>query len=83
MTYEQMAKDIFTFATTLNLRKFTLMGICIGGRAAIQFATMYPEMVEGLILLEASIGTFKYKIIDHMVSVFADIISKENELTLE
>jgi pimeloyl-ACP methyl ester carboxylesterase len=78
MTYEQMAKDIYTFATSLNLNKFTLMGLCMGGRVAIQFATMYPDMVDGLIILEAGIGSFKYKIIDYMLNVIADIISKEN-----
>jgi hypothetical protein len=35
---------------------------------------MYPDMLDGLIIIEASMGTFNYKAIDYMVNVIEDVI---------
>jgi pimeloyl-ACP methyl ester carboxylesterase len=56
-----MANDLHKFILSKGLNKFTIMGVCIGGRVAIQYATMYPDFVDGVVLLEASLGVFDYK----------------------
>jgi hypothetical protein len=43
---------------------------------------MYPEFVDGVILIEASIGHFKYNLVDDMFDLIASINSKEKNLTL-
>jgi pimeloyl-ACP methyl ester carboxylesterase len=60
MSYEQMVHDLHQFILSKGIRSFTMVGICFGGRVAIQYATMYPNFVDGVILIEASIGIFEY-----------------------
>ena len=58
MSYEAMALDLLRFADEVGLKRFTLSGICIGARVAMRFAGMFPERIDGLIVYEASIGSF-------------------------
>ena len=52
--YNSMSSDIYELVTELNLGKFFLAGHSMGGKAAIRFAIMWPEMVEGLLVADIS-----------------------------
>jgi pimeloyl-ACP methyl ester carboxylesterase len=43
------------------------MGLCIGGRVAMKFASMYPHRIDSLILLEAPVGEFSLPYVDEMI----------------
>jgi pimeloyl-ACP methyl ester carboxylesterase len=83
MTYENMANDLHAFVLSKGLNKFTLMGVCIGGRVAIQYSTMYPEFMDGLCLVEAGVGKFDMPQIDEIIDVIIQINSHDKQLTLE
>jgi hypothetical protein len=43
---------------------------------------MYSEFVDGVVLIEASIGHFKYNLVDDMFYIISSVNSKEKNLTL-
>jgi len=44
--------------TKKGLKKVTLGGLAFGGRAAMVFASKYPERIDGLVIVEASVGDY-------------------------
>ncbi len=54
MNYNAMAEDVANFMQFKGIKKAFIIGYCIGGRIAIHFSHKYPNMINGLILLEAS-----------------------------
>ena len=62
-----MALDLLRFADEVDLKRFTLSGICIGARVAMRFAGMFPERIDGLIVYEASIGSFELPYVHTLV----------------
>lgn len=55
-TMEMFCEDLKGFLTHLGLESVHLLGYSMGGRTALSFAMMYPEMVRSLILESASPG---------------------------
>jgi len=53
-----MAEDVLRFMDKKGLKKVTLGGLCFGARAAMRFASKYPERVEGLLIVEATVGDY-------------------------
>lgn len=47
-----MAEDIFRYIVKNDLGRCTMLGHSMGGRAAMHFATKYPELVEKLIVVD-------------------------------
>ncbi len=52
MNYQLMAEDLKEFMTDQQLDKATIMGHSMGGKTAMAFALLYPEMVESLVILD-------------------------------
>jgi esterase len=52
--YDSMRDDLFEFATDLKINKFFLAGHSMGGKVAIAFAQKWPEMLDGLLVVDIS-----------------------------
>jgi len=52
--YNAMSDDLFELACVLRLRKFYLAGHSMGGKTAIAFADKWPEMINGLAVVDIS-----------------------------
>jgi pimeloyl-ACP methyl ester carboxylesterase len=57
-SYALMAQDLKTYCETHALENIILLGHSMGGKVAMQFAAMYPEMLDKLII--ADIAPKKY-----------------------
>lgn len=51
-TVGAMADDLEAFADALGHRRFTLLGLSMGGRVAMGFAGAHPERVERLVIVD-------------------------------
>lgn len=56
--YECMVEDLHSLLTDLKLCTVSLVGHSMGGRTAMVFSSMYPEMVEKLVIVDAGIHKF-------------------------
>ncbi|MHA6252304.1 2-succinyl-6-hydroxy-2,4-cyclohexadiene-1-carboxylate synthase [Oceanobacillus sp. CAU 1775] len=56
VTMEDFCHDLHQFIKYLNLEKVYLVGYSMGGRAALSYATSYPESLYGVVLESASPG---------------------------
>jgi len=52
--YEVLAEDIKDYCEKRNLKDIVLLGHSMGGKTAMLFATLYPELVEKLIVADIS-----------------------------
>lgn len=53
-TYPLMAEDILRFMRDHKIKKTSLMGHSMGGRAVMYFALKYPQLVDKLIVVDIS-----------------------------
>jgi 3-oxoadipate enol-lactonase len=53
---ELMAKDLDAVADALGLSRFNLMGYSMGGCIAIEYAHMFPQKLQSLLLLSTTAG---------------------------
>lgn len=51
-SYEVMAQDVYAYCRANDLEKVNIIGHSMGGKTAMLFATLYPEMVEKLIVAD-------------------------------
>ena len=51
-SYEIMAQDVYDYCKANNLEKVNIIGHSMGGKTAMLFATIHPEMVEKLIVAD-------------------------------
>jgi len=58
ITYDLIADDVLRFMDKRGIKKATLGGLCFGGRAAMKFASKYPERIDGLLIVEATVGDY-------------------------
>ena len=56
--YDIMSEDVLEYCQANNLEKVSIIGLSMGGKVAMLFATNYPEMVDKLII--ADIGPKYY-----------------------
>jgi esterase len=49
---ERMVEDVDAFARALELRRFALLGLSMGGRNAYAYAALHPEEVERLVIVD-------------------------------
>ncbi len=68
-SYDVMSQDVLEYCQEHNLHKVSIIGHSMGGKVAMLFATLYPEMVEKLIV--ADIGPKYYK--PHHQDIFAGL----------
>jgi pimeloyl-ACP methyl ester carboxylesterase len=54
---DNLARDIFAFATRLGLQDLTLVGHSYGGEEAIRGAELFPQLVRRVILLDTAADT--------------------------
>lgn len=52
--YEILAEDLKHYCDTNNLKDIVLLGHSMGGKTAMLFATLYPELVSKLIVVDIS-----------------------------
>ena len=52
--YESLSDDIFELVTDLGLKKFSLAGHSMGGKAAMMFASRWPEMLDSMMIADVS-----------------------------
>jgi esterase len=50
--YGIMAQDVYEYCQANNLEKVSILGHSMGGKIAMLFSTMHPEMVEKLIVAD-------------------------------
>ena len=51
-SYELMAQDVFDYCKANNLENINILGHSMGGKTAMLFATIYPEMIKKLIVAD-------------------------------
>jgi 2-succinyl-6-hydroxy-2,4-cyclohexadiene-1-carboxylate synthase len=56
VTMEQFCRDLRELLLQMNFHKVNILGYSLGGRTALSFSVLYPEMVDKLILESASPG---------------------------
>ena len=54
------SNEIFALLRSLGVKKAIVIGMSLGGWAAIRFAIDYPEMVDALITLSANLDGFRF-----------------------
>ena len=52
MNYDLLSNDLFEFFEQNNIDKAHVVGHSMGGKAAMQFALMYPRLVEKLVVVD-------------------------------
>ncbi len=68
-SYELMIQDVFEYCKANSLEKISIIGHSMGGKVGMLFATIYPEMMEKLIV--ADIGPKFYP--QHHQDIFAGL----------
>lgn len=54
------AGDLHALLSHLGIAHASVVGLSMGGRVAIEFALMYPEAVDSLVLVDAAVWGFDY-----------------------
>ena len=52
--YEALAEDLKSYSEDNNIKDITLLGHSMGGKTAMLFATLFPELVEKLLVADIS-----------------------------
>jgi esterase len=81
-SYPAMGGDIAEIVRSENLEKVIVVGHSMGGKAALQFANEYPELLQALVVID--IAPYAYPvhhrdIIDALKSVDLDTVKSRNE----
>ncbi|PKR80213.1 alpha/beta hydrolase [Brumimicrobium salinarum] len=80
--YDLMAEDLHEFVQQHNLEEIILMGHSMGGKTAMRFAQLYPDMVEKLIVVDMGVKEYPIShdgIIDGLKSLDLDKITSRSE----
>ena len=54
MPYKEMAEDVVRLMDKLLINKFTLLGHSMGGKTAMTLATLFPDRLDGLIVVDTA-----------------------------
>jgi pimeloyl-ACP methyl ester carboxylesterase len=54
-----MVEDVHNYIISNDIKRPYICGYCIGSRIAMRFASKYPELTKGLVLIEPSIGSLE------------------------
>jgi len=58
-SYQSMQQDLFDFYKLNNIEKAVLMGHSMGGKTAMLFALLHPELIEKLIIVDVAPKAYK------------------------
>ena len=75
MSYEDMAKDLLLFCNSQKIHNSIVIGHSMGGKTAMKFALLFPEMVEKLIVVDIAPKVYSPD--------FKDILDGYNHLNLD
>ena len=75
MSYEDMAKDLLLFCNSQKIHNSIVIGHSMGGKTAMKFALLFPEMVEELIVVDIAPKIY--------FPDFKDILDGYNHLNLD
>ena len=75
MSYEDMAKDLLLFCNSQKINNSIIIGHSMGGKTAMKFSLLFPEMVEKLIVVDIAPKAY--------FSDFNDIMDGYNHLNLD
>jgi len=81
--YPSMAEDVKSFMDTQGLRHATILGHSLGGKVAMVFADLYPEMVDKMIIVDIAPKTYPVvhkALIETMLAVDLNIYNKVNDV---
>ena len=53
MTYREMIDNVIRYADKKAIERFTLLGHSMGGKTSMALASLYPERIDGVIIVEA------------------------------
>lgn len=77
-TYQAMSEDLHRLVSSTGIKKFILAGHSMGGKTAAYFASRWPEMLSGLIIIDISpfkvtgedfSGGVHYNILKRMIEI--------------
>ncbi len=80
MTYQSMAQDVIAFLNSQQIDKIVLVGHSMGGKVAQALALLYPERVEGLVVLDIAPVTYSREHDPHWKAV-EDILHAIHRVT--
>ena len=75
MSYDDMAKDLLLFCNSQKIHNSIVIGHSMGGKTAMKFSLLFPEMVEKLIVVDIAPKIY--------FPDFNDIMDGYNHLNLE
>ncbi len=81
-TYEEMAEDLFGFFREHNLKDAVLIGHSMGGKTAMTFAAIHPELLSKLVIVDMGVKQYPVHhdlIIRSMQALNFDTISSRKE----
>ena len=58
MSYDDMAKDLLLFCNSQKINNSIIIGHSMGGKTAMKFSLLFPEMVEKLIVVDIAPKTY-------------------------
>lgn len=82
LTYDAMADDLYNYVQHHNLKDFLLIGHSMGGKTAMLFAALNPDLLEKLVIVD--IGPKAYpvhhqEILDGLKSLDLNVIDSRTE----
>lgn len=61
MDYQLMAQDLAIYMKNNSIEKSNIIGHSMGGKTSMKFASLYPQMVDKLIIVDISTGAYPPK----------------------
>ncbi|KAL3897794.1 MAG: hypothetical protein SGARI_006837 [Bacillariaceae sp.] len=82
MSYAVMAQDVVSFLDAQGIHKIVLVGHSMGGKVAQAMALLYPERVEGLVVLDIAPVSYNRQEDPHWKAV-EDILHAIHQVVIE
>lgn len=77
MGFSYMVDDLLAYLESQNIKKATLLGHSMGGKWAMNFAQLHPELVEKLVVVDVAPVTYNH------YGYHCDIMEYMKQLDLE
>lgn len=81
ITYPEMADDVIRHMKKLGIDKFTLLGHSMGAKVAMNIATMAPQLLDGLIIVDSAPKDHRDNVTIYQATL--DIINKVSEYEIK
>lgn len=56
VSFFQMCEDLKFLLDTMNIKRINIIGISMGGMIGLKFSSLYPKLVESLVLMATTVG---------------------------